>query len=58
MGTECNASTRYKNKHSFGLLQSLADELNLRIIRTYRAAGHGKGAIDVMSSFGVYTCIF
>ena len=48
-----NASSQYKNKHSFGLLQSLADEFNLRIIRTYGAAGHGKGAIDAMSSFGV-----
>ena len=48
-----NASSQYKNKHSFGLLQSLANEYNLRIIRTYGAAGHGKGAIDTMSSFGV-----
>ena len=43
----------YKNKHSFGLLQSLADEFNLRIICIYGAAGHGKTAIDAMSSFGV-----
>ena len=48
-----NASSQYKNKHSFGLLQSLADEFSLRIIRTYGAAGHGKGAIDAMSSFSV-----
>ena len=48
-----NASSQYKNKHSFALLQSLADDFNLRIIRTYGAAGHGKGAIDAMSSFGV-----
>ena len=48
-----NASSQYKNKHSFGLLQSLANEFNLRIIRTYGAEGHGKGAIDAMSSFGV-----
>ena len=48
-----NASPQYKSKHSFGLLQSLADEFNLRVIRTYGAAGHGKGAIDTMSSFGV-----
>ena len=48
-----NASSQYKNKDSFGLLQSLANEYNLRIIRTYGAAGHGKGAIDTMSSFGV-----
>ena len=48
-----NASSQYKNKHSFGLLQSLANEFNLRTIRTYGAAGHGKRAIDAMSSFGV-----
>ena len=48
-----NTSSQYKNKHSFGLQQSLTDEFNPRIIRTYGAAGHGKGAIDAMSSFGV-----
>ena len=31
----------------------LTSEFNLRIIRTYGAAGNGKGAIDGMSSFGV-----
>ena len=35
------------------MLQKLADEFNLRIIRTYGATGHGKGTIDAMSSFGV-----
>ena len=54
MWVQCdNASSQYKNKHPFGLLQSLADEFNLRIIRTYGTAGHGKGAIDAMSSFDV-----
>lgn len=48
-----NAPSQYKNKHSFALLQSLSDEFNLRIIRTYGAAGQGKGAIDAMSNFGV-----
>ena len=48
-----NASCQYKNKRPFGLLQRLANEFNLRIIRTYGAAGHGKGVIDAMSSFGV-----
>ena len=47
------ASFQYKNKNSFGLLLKLANEFNIRIIRTYGAAGHGKGAIDGMSSFGV-----
>ena len=48
-----NAWTQYKNKHAFGLLQKLADDFNLRTIRTYGAAGHGNGVIDTMSSFGV-----
>ena len=48
-----NASSQYKNKHSFGLQQSLADEFNLRIIRTYGVAGHGKGVIDALSNFSV-----
>ena len=48
-----NVSSQYKNKYSFGLLNKLASEFNLRIIRTYGAAGHGKGAIDGKSSFGV-----
>ena len=48
-----NASFQYKNKHSFGLLQSLTDEFSLRIICTYGPGGYGKGAIDAMSNFGV-----
>ena len=48
-----NAPTQYKNHHAFALLQKLANEFNLRIIRTYGAAGHGKGTIDAVSSFGV-----
>ena len=35
------------------MLQQLADEFGLRIIRTYGAVSHGKGAIDGMSIFGV-----
>lgn len=48
-----NASSQYKNKHTFALCQKLAEDFGLRLIRTYGAAGHGKGAIDGMSSFGV-----
>ena len=48
-----NASFQCKNKHSFGLQQPLADEFNVRIIRTYGAPGYGKEAIDAMSSIGV-----
>ena len=47
-----NAPSQYKNKHAFRLYQKLADEFNLRIVRTYGAAGHGKGVIDAMSSYG------
>ena len=48
-----NTSTQYKNKHAFAFYQKLADDFGLRIIRMYGAAGHGKGAIDGMSSFRV-----
>ena len=48
-----NTSSQDNNKHSFGLLQQSADEIGLRIIRNYSDAGHGKGAIDGMSSFEV-----
>lgn len=34
------------------------DEFNLRIIRTYGAAGHGKETIDGMSSFGVKNVVY
>ena len=48
-----NAPTQYKNKWAFHSYQSLADKYNVRIVRLYGAAGHGKGLIDAMSSFGV-----
>ena len=48
-----NASSQYKNKHAFAFYQKLADNVGLRIIQTFGAAGHGKGAIDGMSRFGV-----
>ena len=41
------------SRHAFASLQKLANEFNVRIIRTYGAAGHGKGTIDEMPSFGV-----
>ena len=50
---QTDTPTQYKNKNAFFLLQKLAKEFNLRIIRTYGAAGHGKGAIDEMPSFGI-----
>ena len=48
-----NVSSHCKNKHSFSLVQTLEYEFNLRIIQTYRATGHRKGAIDGMSISGV-----
>ena len=48
-----NAPTQYKNKWAFQSYHSLADKYNVRIIRLYGAAGHGKGLIDAMSAFGV-----
>ena len=35
------------------MLQQLADEFGLRIICTYGTAGHGRGAIDGLPTFGV-----
>ena len=49
-----NAPTQYKNKNAFFLLEKVAKEFNLRIICTYGAGGHEKGAIDGMSSAGVF----
>ena len=37
----------------FGSYQQLANKYNSIIIRVYGAAGHGRGLIDDMSSFGV-----
>ena len=50
---QSDVSNQCKSKHSFGSLQQLADDFGLGIIRTYGAAGHGNGAIDGMSSFGM-----
>ena len=38
---------------SFSVWQKPANEFSLRIIRTYSASGHSKGAIDAMPSFVV-----
>ena len=48
-----NALSQYKNKDSFAFYQKLANDFGLCIMRMYGAAGHGKGAIDGMSNFGV-----
>ena len=46
-----NAPSQYKNKIPFAFLQELANEFNLRIIRTYGASCHGEGVINATSSF-------
>ena len=48
-----NALIQYKNKYAFNSTQTLSNDYNVKIIRIYGAAGHGKGLIDAMSSFGV-----
>ena len=48
-----NAPTQYKNKYAFNSIQTLSNDYNVKIIRIYGAAGHGKGLIDAMSGFGV-----
>ena len=48
-----NAPNQYKDKCAFAYCQDLANKSNVRIVRLYGAAGHGKGLIDAMSSFVV-----
>ena len=48
-----NAPTQYKDKGAFGSMHHLADKYNVTIIRVHGAAGHGKGLIDAILSFGV-----
>ena len=48
-----NAPTQYKNKFAFQSMINLSNKYNIRIIRINGAAGHGKGLIDAVSSFGV-----
>ena len=51
-GSRVTMRPRNSRTSTFFLLQKLAKDFNLRIIRTYGAAGHDEGAIDGMSSFG------
>ena len=46
-----DAPNQYKDKYAFAYYQDLANKSNGRIVRLYGTAGHGKGLIDVMSSF-------
>ena len=52
-----NSPTQYKNKFAFQSMMKLSNKYNVRIIRVYGAAGHGKGLIDAMSTFGVKTIL-
>ena len=47
-----NAGSQYKNKYAFESLIELSKKFNVTIVRIFGAAGHGKGLIDSMSSFG------
>ena len=47
-----NAGSQYKNKYAFESLIELSNKFNVTIVRIFGAAGHGKGLIDSMSSFG------
>ena len=48
-----NTPNHYKDKYAFAYYQDFAIKYNVQIARLYGAAGHGKGLIDTMSSFGV-----
>ena len=48
-----NALTQYKNEYTFQPMLNLYNKYNVRTIRTYGAASHGKGLIDAMSSFSL-----
>ena len=47
-----NCPSQYKCKNVFPTYQKLCDEYDITMIRIYGAAGHGRGLIDAMSSFG------
>ena len=48
-----NAENQYKDEYTFAYYQNLADKYNVQVICLYGVAGHGKGLIDAISSFGV-----
>ena len=41
-----NTPSQYKNKYTFNSMQTLSNDYNVKIIRIYGAAGHGKGLIE------------
>ena len=47
-----NCSTQYKSRYTFGLMQKISEKHQIDIFWFYGAAGHGRGLVDAMSSFG------
>ena len=42
---------QYKNKHSFGIISTSEQHLNVHHITNYSASGHGKGEVDQAAGF-------
>ena len=48
-----NCATQYKSKYVLEAWHTLAVKTNELIVTFYETSGHGKGLVDVTSSFGV-----
>ena len=48
-----NCATQYKSKYVLEARHTLAVKTNELIVTFYETSGHGKGLVDVTSSFGV-----
>ena len=48
-----NCKGQYKSLYVFGFCKKLAFEIQKPVIICYGAAGHGRGLVDAMSSFGI-----
>ena len=42
---------QYKSKHSFGIISTSEQHLNVHHIANYSASGHGKGEVDQAAGF-------
>ena len=42
---------QYKSKHSFGIISTSEQHLNVHHITNYSASGHGKGEVDQAAGF-------
>ena len=47
-----NCSTQYKSQFIFNSLKKITHNFNINIAWFYGIAGHGRGIVDAMSSFG------